>query len=77
MQPFTADDLRSALADLANRLQRRNARACLYVTGGAAMLLAHNATHATRDINAAISGDYEAVIDAVLQIARERNWPTT
>ncbi|WP_419932248.1 hypothetical protein [Candidatus Poriferisodalis sp.] len=59
MRPFTADDLRSALFELAKRLRRRGAHARLYVIGGA------------------IEGDYGAVIEAVLAIARERSWPTT
>ena len=41
------------------------------------MILAHGTSHATRDIDASIEGDYEAVTEAVLAIARERNWPTT
>lgn len=77
VQPFTAEDLQAALTELAERLRRRGARASLYVVGGAAMILAHGAAHATRDIDAAIEGDYQAVTAAVLAIARERSWPTT
>lgn len=73
MQPFTADDLRSALAALAQQLGRRGAHARLYVIVGAAMILAHGASHATRDIDAAIEGDYDVVTEAVLAIAREPN----
>ena len=77
VQPFSAEALRSALESLAGRLARRDAHARLYIVGGAAMILAHDAPHATRDIDAAIDGDYQAVTDAVLAIARERDWPTT
>ncbi|WP_419853288.1 DUF6036 family nucleotidyltransferase [Candidatus Poriferisodalis sp.] len=77
MRPFDADELHAALGTLADRLQQRRANARLYVVGGAAMILAHGATHSTLDVDAAIEGDYQTVIDAVRGIARERNWPTT
>lgn len=77
MRPFDADELHAALGTLADRLQQRCAHARLYVVGGAAMILAHGATHSTIDVDAAIDGDYQAVIDAVREIARERDWPTT
>lgn len=77
MRPFDAHEMHAALDTLAQRLQQRRAHARLYVVGGAAMILAHGATHSTLDVDAAIEGHYQAVIDAVRGIARERNWPTT
>ena len=75
MQPLDADDLRSALGDLASRLARRNVHARLYVAGGAAMILAHHADRTTRDVDSAIEHGYEDVVEAAAEIARERGWP--
>ena len=43
MLPLSAADIRAAFDDLAQRLQRRGARADIYIAGGAAMVLAHGA----------------------------------
>ena len=52
MEPFTADGIRTALVELAERLASRSARGRLYVAGGAAMALAGDADKLTRDIDA-------------------------
>ena len=77
MEPLSRELLLAALDDLAERLRVRNTHARLYIAGGAAMILAHDAQRATRDIDSAIAEGYEAVLDAVREIARERGWPST
>lgn len=77
MEPLTADDIRAALLELAERLAARSARGRLYVAGGAAMALAGDADKLTRDIDAAILEGHGAVIEAVREIALLRRWPST
>lgn len=72
-----ATDIRCALEDLAERIARHGSSAQPYVAGGAAMVLAHGADHATRDIDVAIVDGYEIVTEQAACIARERGWPTT
>ena len=77
MRPLSATDMRDALGEVAERLQRAGVQGRLYVTGGAAMALAYDAERLTRDIDAAITGGHNAVIDAVRAVAASRGWPST
>jgi len=77
VRPLSATDMRDALRDVAERVQRAGVQGRLYVTGGAAMALAYDAERLTRDIDAAITHGHNAVIEAVRAIARARGWPTT
>ncbi len=77
MQPLSATDMRQALRDVAERLERAGVQGRLYVAGGAAMALAYDAERLTRDIDAAITHGHNAVIDAVRVVARVRGWPST
>ena len=77
MRPLSATDMRDALREVAERLQRAGVQGRLYVTGGAAMALAYDAERLTRDIDAAITHGHNAVIDAVRAVAAARGWPST
>ena len=77
MRPLSATDMRDALREVAERLQRAGVQGRLYVTGGAAMALAYDAERLTRDIDAAITHGHNAVIDAVRAVAGARGWPST
>lgn len=68
--------IRAALHLLATKLQRRNIIGHVHVIGGAAMLLAYNSRTITRDIDAIFAPD-GPVVDAVREIAREKQWPST
>ena len=77
MRPLTATEIRAALGELAARLARRRAQGRLYVAGGAAMALAYDSDKLTRDIDAAVVEGHGMVMEAVREIARSRQWPTT
>lgn len=77
MTPLAESEIRAALSELAERLERRRTHARLYIAGGAAMVLAYDADRATRDIDTAILDGYEAVMSIAAEMARERGWPST
>ena len=60
------DEIESALAELADRLNARNVKAKIYLVGGAVMVLAFNARFTTGDIDGAIHPT-----DDVLAVAAE------
>ncbi|SKK33476.1 nucleotidyltransferase [Mycobacteroides abscessus] len=72
---FDQPAIREAFHLLATKLQRRNIIGHVHVIGGAAMLLAYNSRTITRDIDAVFASD-GPVVDAVREIAREKQWPT-
>ena len=65
------------LDDLAERLERRNVRAQVYIVGGAAMSLAFDRRRTTHDVDARIDAGHGALVEAVQEIARERGLPGT
>jgi hypothetical protein len=74
---FDRDDILAAFSDLATRLEQTGVVGQVHVIGGAAMLLAYEPDRAsTRDIDAMFSPD-TPVVNAVRDMARERNWPST
>lgn len=77
MSTLSESEIRFALSELAERLERRRTHARLYIAGGAAMVLAYDADRATRDIDTAILDGYEAVMSIAAEMARERGWPST
>ena len=77
MEPLSASGIRGAFDDLAQRLESRAMSARIYVVGGAAMALAYDEKRLTRDVDASIVAGYDEVMQAALEIARERGWPTT
>lgn len=77
MQPLTTAEMRAALREVAERLERAGVQGRLYVTGGAAMALAYDADRLTRDIDAAITYGHNEVIAAVRAVAAARGWPST
>ena len=74
-QRFDLEALRRAFDGLARRLAAREIRAHIYVVGGAALLMAHGASRATRDVDA-LSIDRRAdVLEAAGEVAREQGLP--
>ena len=67
--------LQEALEPLARRLHRRGVSAELYVFGGGAMVLAHNAREATMDLDAAIRRGHGAVTTEAQAVASELGLP--
>ncbi len=73
---FDQPEIRAAFHLLATKLQRRKIIGHVHVIGGAAMLLAYNSRTITRDIDA-IFAPGGPVVDAVREIARGKQWPST
>ena len=72
---FTRAGLLDALDELATIMESRGEQGRVYVVGGAAMILAHSADRATRDIDAAIEHGFAAVTEAARIVAQRRDWP--
>lgn len=68
--------LQEALEHLARRLHSRGVHAELYVFGGGAMVLGHNAREATMDLDAAIRREHGAVTTEAAAVARELGLPS-
>jgi hypothetical protein len=74
---FDRSEIVAAFTELSARLERAGIIGHIHVIGGAAMLLAYNPERvATRDIDAMFAPD-TAVLRAVRDMARERQWPST
>ncbi|WP_255802293.1 hypothetical protein [Mycobacteroides abscessus] len=73
---FDQSEIRAAFHLLATKLQRRNIIGHVHVTCWATMLLAYDSRTITRDIDAIFAPD-RPVVDAVREIAREKQWPAT
>ena len=74
---FTRAGLLDALEELSTIMESRGEQGRVYVVGGAAMILAHSADRATRDIDAAIEHGFTAVTEAARIVAQRRGWPRT
>ena len=74
---LSKDELLEVLDDLSERLERKKARASIYIVGGAAMALAFDRTRTTHDIDRRIDEGHGALIEAVHEIAHRRGWPTS
>ena len=70
-------ELIELLDELSERLKRQNARASIYIVGGAAMALAFDRSRTTHDIDARIDKGHGALIEAVHEIAHRRGLPTS
>ena len=71
------DELIALLDELSERLKRKNARASVYIVGGAAMALAFDRSRTTHDIDGRIDAGHAALIDSVHEIAHRRGLPTS
>ena len=71
------DELIALLDELSERLKRKNARASVYIVGGAAMALAFDRGRTTHDIDGRIDAGHGALIDSVHEIAHLRGLPTS
>lgn len=74
---FSQEALFELLDTLSQRLRRKRTVARIYLIGGACMALAYGRGRATADIDARIDTGHTALTDAVHEIARERNLPTS
>ncbi|MGH9154793.1 MAG: hypothetical protein ACRD1K_02815 [Acidimicrobiales bacterium] len=68
--------LQEALERLAHHLDRRGVHAELYLFGGGAMVLAHNARDATMDLDAAIRRHHGSVVAEARVVAAELGLPS-
>lgn len=71
------DTLRRLFDELADELARVQARAHVYIVGGAAMMLAYQRDRTTHDGDARIDDGHAAVLAAVETIARRHGLATT
>lgn len=71
------EELIELLDALSERLERKNARASVYIVGGAAMALAFDRSRTTHDIDGRIDAGHGALIEAVHEIAHRRGLPTS
>ena len=67
--------IQKAFSGLSRNLGVRDVRAHIYVVGGAAMVLAHRASRATRDVDALAIDRREEVLAAAGEVAREQALP--
>lgn len=72
---LTRRQLQEALERLALHLQRRGVHGELYLFGGGAMVLAHNAREATMDLDTAIRRQHGAVLAEARVVAEELGLP--
>ncbi len=72
---LTRRQLQDALERLAHHLHRRGIHAELYVFGGGAMVLAHNAREATMDLDTAIRQHHGPVLAESRVVAQELGLP--
>lgn len=74
---FDRDGLIEALEALDEELRRQNGRTHIYLFGGACVSLSFDRKRVTGDLDVHVREDHGAVQDAILKIARQRDWPTT
>jgi hypothetical protein len=72
---LTRRQLQDALERLAHHLDRRGVHAELYLFGGGAMVLAHNAREATMDLDTAIRRHHGPVLAEARVVAEELGLP--
>ena len=77
MESFARPAIIEAFEDLARRIRHRHVKAVVYLVGGAAVAMAYDATRTTMDADARIESAHDAVQTAILDIARERGWPSS
>ena len=65
-----------ALEALDEELRRQGTRTHIYVFGGACVSLSFDRNRVTGDIDVHVREEHGAVQDAILKIARQREWPT-
>ena len=71
------DGILEALETLDEELRKRGTRTHIYVFGGACVSLSFDRNRVTGDIDVHVREEHGAVQDAILKIARRREWPTT
>ena len=71
------DGLIEALEALDEELRRQNRRTHIYLFGGACVSLSFDRNRVTGDLDVHVREEHGAVQDAILKIARQRDWPTT
>ena len=72
---LSKSELFELLNILSERLRRNRATAKIYIIGGACMALAYGRGRTTEDVDARIDAGHSALINAVHEIAHERNLP--
>lgn len=77
MELLTKSTILSAFADIARKLRERTADGEMYVVGGAAVALAYDKTRLTRDVDARLDAERNALLDAATEVAADRGWDRT
>ena len=75
LEGFDRQAIQKAFSGHSRHLGAREIRAHIYVVGGAAMVLAHRASRATRDVDALAIDRREEVLAAAGEVAREQGLP--
>ena len=77
MEPLTRQDMVECFEDIANRIRFKFVKGTIYLVGGAAVAMAYDDSRMSIDIDARIESAHGEIQRAILDIARERGWPTT
>ena len=77
MEPLTRQDMIECFEDIANRIRFKFVKGTIYLVGGAAVAMAYDDSRTSIDIDARIESAHGEIQRAILDIARERGWPTT
>ena len=76
-QPFDREHLQALFSELAEELRRRDARAHVYIAGGAAMAMAWGRERTTQDVDARIDSAHDAMTASVRAVAKRHGLPST
>ena len=69
------EQIQKLFEKLSEKLRRRRTRAHIYVFGGVAIMIEHQRTRTTKDMDVRIVSGHGATIDAAREIAREEGLP--
>ena len=72
MELLTKSTILSVFADIARKLRERTADSEMYIVGGAAVALAYDNTRLTRDVDARLDAERNALLDAAIEVAADR-----
>lgn len=73
---FTRENIVAALTEMGEALHARRKIGDIAVFDGSAMILQFDVDFITHDVDAVIDAEHGAVIAAVQEVARRRNWPS-
>jgi len=74
-QHLTLDEIRQLLTEVGSRLQDRGVTAEVLVLGGAAVAMLYNQRRVTADVDVAVRGARETLMEVAKELATERGLP--